>query len=135
MKNILVGDAAQGKLYVTAHCASCHKEGTFDHIAGKYRSPDQLQHDWVWPTRPSDNSLAITATVKVQDGSSISGRVTEVSDFRITLIDANGQTHVVDREPGVDVQMHDPLAPHQQMIMTLKNRDLHNVTAYLETLK
>ena len=31
--------------------------------------------------------------------------------------------------------MKDPLAPHQAMIMTLKNDDLHNVTAYLETLK
>ena len=31
--------------------------------------------------------------------------------------------------------MNDPLAAHQQMMMTLKNDDMHNVTAYLETLK
>jgi len=31
--------------------------------------------------------------------------------------------------------MKDPLAPHQAMIMTLKNDDMHHVTAYLETLK
>lgn len=28
-----------------------------------------------------------------------------------------------------------PLAPHQAMIMTLRNDDMHDVTAYLETLK
>ena len=84
---------------------------------------------------PTDNSLAITATVKTADGATISGRVTQVSDFRITLVDGDGQTHVIDRVPGVDVVMKDPLAPHQAMVMTLKNDDMHNVTAYLETLK
>jgi hypothetical protein len=42
---------------------------------------------------------------------------------------------VVERGAGVDVQMKDPLAPHQAMIMTLQNDDMHNVTAYLETLR
>lgn len=135
IKNIVVGDASAGKAYVGSHCATCHKQGTFEHIAGKFRSPDQLQHDWVWPNRPSDNSLAITADVKAADGTSISGRVTQISDFRIVLVDSKGQSHTIDRGAGVDVQLHDPLAPHQELLMTLKNRDMHNVTAYLETLK
>jgi len=57
-----------------------------------------------------------------------------VSDFRITLVDAAERTHVINREPGVQVQIKDPLAGHQEMIMTLTNADMHNVTAYLETL-
>ena len=133
--NILVGDPAKGQAYVAAKCMSCHTAGTFAHIASKFRSPDQLQRGWVWPTRPADNSLAITATVKTADGATFSGRVTQVSDFRITMVDAGGQTHVIERGAGVDVQMNDPLAPHQAMIMTLTNEDMHNATAYLETLK
>ena len=133
--NILVGDAAKGQAYFAANCVSCHSAGAFAHLASKYRSPDQLQRGWVWPARPADNSLAITATVKTANGASISGRVTQVSDFRITLVDSDGRTHVTERGTGVDVQMKDPLAPHQAMIMTLKNDDMHNVTAYLETLK
>jgi mono/diheme cytochrome c family protein len=133
--NILVGNAAQGQTYVQANCMSCHTAGSFAHIASKFRSPDQLQRSWVWPPRPADNSLAITGTVRMKDGGTISGRVTQVSDFKITLVDSNGQTHVIDREPGVEVEMKDPLAPHQAMIMTLKDDDMHNVTAYLETLK
>jgi cytochrome c oxidase cbb3-type subunit 3 len=73
--------------------------------------------------------------VKMPDGAMIAGRVTRVSDFRITLVDRAGQIHVIDREPGVEVQVRDPLAAHQEMIMTLTNTDMHNVTAYLATLK
>jgi cytochrome c oxidase cbb3-type subunit 3 len=133
--NILVGDPARGQAYVAANCMSCHTPQTFEHIAIKFRSPDQLQRSWVWPARPADNSLAITATVKTVDGNVISGRVTQVSDFRIALVDNNGQSHVIDRGPGVAVEMKDPLAPHQALLMTLKDDDMHNVTAYLETLK
>ena len=133
--NVLVGDPAKGKTYVAANCMSCHKESTFDHIGGKFRSPDQLQRGWIWPTRPADQSLAISATVNTADGGMISGRVTQVSDFLITLLDKDGQTHAIDRGPGVRVEMHDPLAPHQALVMTLKNDDMHNVTSYLETLK
>jgi cytochrome c oxidase cbb3-type subunit III len=133
--NILVGNAEKGQAYVEAHCLSCHTMETFLHIGSKFRSPDQLQRGWIWPPRPSANSLAVTATVKAPDGGIITGRVKEVSDFRITLIDKAGQTHVIDRDPNVTVEMKDPLAGHQAMIMTLKNDDMHNVTAYLETLK
>jgi cytochrome c oxidase cbb3-type subunit 3 len=133
--NILVGNAAKGHAYVAANCMSCHTASDFTHIAGKFRSPEQLQRGWVWPARETNNSLAITATVKTADGATISGRVKQVSDFRVTLVDSNGQTHVIDRGPAVDVEMKDPLSAHQAMVMTLKNDDLHNITAYLETLK
>jgi cytochrome c oxidase cbb3-type subunit III len=133
--NILTGDAAKGRSYVAANCMSCHTAATFDHIASKFRSPDQLQRGWLWPARPADQSLAITATVKTAAGATISGRVIQVSDFRITITDSDGQTHVIKRAPGVEVQMKDPLAPHQTMIEALRNDDMHNVTAYLDTLK
>jgi cytochrome c oxidase cbb3-type subunit 3 len=58
-----------------------------------------------------------------------------MSDFRITVVDATGQTHEIERKPGVTVQIEDPLAAHAEMIGTLTNDDMHNVTAYLETLK
>lgn len=134
-ENILVGDAAKGKAYVEANCMSCHTEATFAHIASKYRSADQLQRNWVWPTRPADNSLAVTATVKEPDGTVIDGRLTQISDFKVTVVDAAGKAHAIDRIPGVEVRTKDPLAPHEALLTTLKNDDMHNVTSYLETLK
>jgi cytochrome c oxidase cbb3-type subunit 3 len=133
--NILVGDAVKGHAYVTAHCMSCHTAETFAHIASQFRSPEQLQRGWIWPSRAGDNSLATTATVKTPDGDTITGRVTQVSDFRITIVDGAGRTHVIDRNPDVEAQIKDPLASHQEMIMTLTNDNMHNVTAYLETLR
>ena len=63
--NIVVGDAAKGQAYVSAHCMSCHTTDTFAHIASKFRSPDQLQRGWIWPSRSSSASLGVTATVKM----------------------------------------------------------------------
>lgn len=133
--NILVGDKAKGQAYVTAHCMSCHSAESFQHIASRFRSPEQLQRGWIWPSRSGNGSLAITATVKTPDGATLAGRVMQVTDFRITLVDAGGRQHAIERGPGVDVQMNDPLAAHQQMILTLTNQDMHDVTAYLETLQ
>jgi cytochrome c oxidase cbb3-type subunit III len=133
--NVLVGNAAEGKSYVESHCMSCHTADTFVHIAAKFRSPEQLQRGWIWPARAGGAALAPTAIVKTADSATITGRVTQVSDFRITIEDSAGQTHVIDREPGVEVEMKDPLTPHQEMIMTLSNDEMHNVTAYLDTLK
>ncbi len=133
--NILVGVAAKGRAYVAAHCMSCHSAETFLHLGSKFHSAEELQRSWIWPARPEESSLATTATVTMPDGATIVGRVTQVSDFRITLADRAGQTRVIDRGPGVEVQMKDPLAAHQQMIMTLTNDDMHNVTAYLATQK
>ena len=135
MPNILVGDAAKGKAYVEAKCMTCHTSATFDHIGAKYRTPDVLQRSWIWPTRPQDGSLSITATVKTADGQTVTGRVTQVSDFKITLLGSDGKPKVIERGPGVTVEMKDPLAPHEALIPTIKNDDMHNVTAYLESLK
>ena len=128
--NILVGDAAKGKAYVEVHCMSCHKADAFEHYASRFRSPDQLQRNWIWPAR----DVKVTATVKSASGA-ISGTVTRIDDFRITLVDATGKTVTVDRKPGTHLDITDPLAPHQEFLMKLGNDDMHNVTAYLETLK
>lgn len=130
VRNILVGNPAKGEAYVKDHCMSCHTGATFEHIAGRFRSPEQLQRGWIWPVRDAN----ITARVNTPEGT-ISGRVTQLSDFRIMLVDNSGRTHAIDRGAGVVVQMNDPLAAHQQMVTTLANDDMHNVTAYLETLK
>ena len=73
--------------------------------------------------------------MKTNDGSTVTGRVTQISDFKIALIDSTGKAHVIPRNAGVDVQLKDPLAAHQKLINDLKNFDMHNVTAYLESLK
>jgi mono/diheme cytochrome c family protein len=134
--NILVGDKAKGQAYIEAHCASCHTAETFTHIGSRFQSPERLQRAWIWPRR-SDNpkKLTVTATVRMPGGATLSGHVTQISDFRITLVDAEGRRQPIEREPGVTVEIHDPLAAHEQLVITLSNDDMHNVTAWLASLK
>jgi cytochrome c oxidase cbb3-type subunit 3 len=133
--NVLVGTEEKGRQYVAGHCIPCHVPGSFAHIGARFRTPEQLQKGWLWPMRSGDSSLETTAIVKMPGGATAVGRVTQISDFHITLVDRSGQTQVIDRKKGVQVQMKDPLASHQEMIMTITNDDMHNVTAYLDTLK
>lgn len=133
--NILVGNAAKGQAYVETHCMQCHTADTFAHIGSRFRSPDQLQRGWIWPARTNNPSLEVTACVKTQDGVTIAGRVSQLSDFRIILIDSDGKPRAIDLVPGVQFDIRDPLTPHKKMIMTLANDDMHNVTAYLESLQ
>lgn len=133
--NILVGDEAKGRAFVASRCSPCHTPESFAHIGSKFRSPEQLQRGWIWPLHSGDNSLMPTATVKMPGGETIAGRVTQVSDFRITLVDNAGQPRTIDRVHGVEVEIKDPLAAHQEIIQSLTNDEMHNVTAYLETLK
>jgi cytochrome c oxidase cbb3-type subunit III len=133
--NIVVGDPINGKAYVAAHCMNCHTAETFAHLGSKFRSPDQLQRGWIWPSRSANPALAIMATVTMPDGSTVAGRVTQVSDFKVTLTDQSGQAHAITLDKGTKLEMKDPLAAHQEMIMTLTNRDMHDVTAYLDSLK
>jgi len=128
--NILVGNSNEGKAYVASHCMGCHSEETFAHIAGRFRSPDQLQRYWIWPVQNSE----LTATVRTR-GATVKGRVVQISDFRVALVSESGKTFTFKRSPGVEVRIKDPLAAHQEMVMSLTNEDMHNVTAYLETRK
>ena len=130
VRNIVVGDPIKGKTYIEGHCTSCHSAASFEHIASRFRSAEQLQRDWIWPAA----SANINAVVKTP-GQTITGKVIQLSDFRIALIDGTGKSHLIDRGPGVSVEINDALAAHERIVMTLGNDDMHNVTAYLETLK
>jgi mono/diheme cytochrome c family protein len=138
--NILVGNKEKGRSYVEAHCTSCHTPETFAHIGSRFRSPDQLQRAWIWPPRSQNPKLAVTATVRTGDGRTLAGRVVQISDFRINLVDADGRRQALELGPGMEVEIKqveikDPLAAHEPIVMTLSNEDMHNVTAYFASLK
>lgn len=133
--NIVTGDPVKGRAYVQTNCMSCHNDATFAHIRSKFRAPELLQRGWIWPARPSDHSLDVTAIVRLPGGRVVSGRVTMISDFKIGLLGGDGSPQILDRGPDVVVDLKDPLAAHEALIATLKNDDMRNVTAYLDTRK
>jgi mono/diheme cytochrome c family protein len=133
VKNIVLGDPEKGASYVAAHCLSCHSlAGDLKGLGEKWR-PVDLQRYWIMPPRTGD-SRAVTATVRTSQRT-WQGRVEQIDDFRIVLIEDSGQPVVINRDAGVAVELQDPLAPHVAMVGNLTDPDMINVTAYLETLK
>jgi cytochrome c oxidase cbb3-type subunit III len=133
-RDIVLGDPKKGANYVAAHCLGCHSlTGDLKGLGEKWR-PIDLQRYWIMPPRTAGGGRAITATVRAPRAT-WQGRVQQIDDFRIVLVEDSGPPLVITRETGVTVELHDPLAPHVAMIGNLADPDMINVTAYLETLK
>ena len=59
-----------------------------------------------------------------------------VTDFDVTLRLADGSTRTWARDHGVPkVEITDPLQAHVDIMTKLTDTDMHNLTAYLATLK
>ena len=142
--SILVGNAKAGEAYFKNKCASCHSvTGDLQGLAGKIADPRALQQAWLMPGGGrggrgggGGNMPPTTVTVTMADGQKVEGRLLRIDDFLVTLIDANGKEQSIRRDgatPKVDV--HDPLDPHRELLRVYSDKDIHDVTAYLVTLK
>ena len=153
--NILVGNAAAGKQYFDANCASCHSTGgDMAGVATRYATPMTLQNAWVSggggggrggrggpgaeggaaPRVPKP----VTAVVTTRDGQKIEGRLDRIDDFLVQLTLADGTQRTFSRTAtgsATAVQITDPLAGHKQLWTKLTDTNIHDVTAYLVTLK
>jgi cytochrome c oxidase cbb3-type subunit III len=77
-----------------------------------------------------------TVTVTLPSGKSFSGRLDRIDDFSVSLRDSSGDFHSFSREgTAPKVEVHDPLKTHTDMLRVYTDADIHNMTAYLETLK
>ncbi len=149
--NVLVGDVNAGKAYFDAHCASCHSiTGDLKGIGAKYANdPRGLQGDWVAGTGGGGGGRGgggrggrgggQQATVTLANGEKIQGTLVKHTDFLVVLTLPDGTRKEwprVNDIPAVDVV--DPQAAHKKMVLELDdpdNKNMHDVTAYLATLK
>ena len=77
-----------------------------------------------------------TVTVTAANGQKSEGRLLRIDDFIVVLAGNDGQQKSFRRDGDVPkVEVHDPLEPHKKLISTYTDKDIHNVTAYLVTLK
>jgi len=134
--NILTGDPKEGEQFFrgAGKCSSCHSvTGDLAGIGEKY-DPPVLQSIWLNPLRR--RAAPQTATVTPPSGRAISGTLEHLDEFSVTLRDSSGalRTFSIDNDvPRVEV--HDPLEPHFDLYHRLTDADIHNITAYLATIK
>lgn len=146
--NLLVGNARAGETYFKAQCAACHSAtGDLAGIATRITNIEQLQNSWVagrragGPGGPAANAARkpVRVTVKFAGGSTVDGVLVRMDDFVLSLRTDAGDYRSFTRRsvtPRIEsVTVDDPLAAHRALWTKLKDSDMHDVTAYLATLK
>jgi cytochrome c oxidase cbb3-type subunit 3 len=131
LKLLLTGDAAAGKTFFSGAggCSKCHSPpGDLAGIAKKYAPPD-LQARFLYPS-----GIAKTAIVTTPSGERFEGKLLYADSFRIAIKDAAGWYHSWPRSE-VKAEVHNPLMAHQELLSKYTEADMHNMFAYLETLK
>jgi cytochrome c oxidase cbb3-type subunit 3 len=84
----------------------------------------------------SGNGRPITATVTMPSGEKIEGRLVSIDHFMVTLMMADDTVRSIRRDGDrPKVEINDPLAAHKAMLAGLTDKDMHDVTAFLATLK
>jgi cytochrome c oxidase cbb3-type subunit 3 len=146
--NYVVGNAAAGKTYFDAKCASCHSiTGDLQGIGG--RMPDARTLNTLWVSggavggagrgrgaAGAPDPRTPTVTITPQTGPKTEGRLVKIDDFIVTITLADGSLRSFRRQgdqPKVEIK--DPLDAHRALWKTLGDKDMHDVTAYLVTLK
>jgi hypothetical protein len=142
--SIIVGDSKAGEAFFNARCASCHSTtGDLRGLASRIPDERLLQQTWLMPGSgggrggpPPVTVPPVMATVTLPSGEKIEGRLDRLDDFTVSLTTADG-THrsfrTIGNTPRVDVR--DPLQPHRDLLGVYTDGDIHNVTAFLVTLK
>ena len=146
-QNVLTGDAKAGAVFFNGQgkCATCHSAatGNLAGIGGRFE-PIDLQQRFLFPgggrggrgrTGGPPPASAVKVTVTPASGESVTGVLVLLDDFNVSLRDALGAYRTFKRGPGVKVVKDDPLAAHHELLDTITDKDIHDVVAYLETLK
>lgn len=143
--NLLVGNAREGERYFKAECASCHAPtGDLAGIGTRLKDIEQLQNSWVAGRRlgaPAANAVRpqTRVTVKFAGGASAEGSLLRMDDFVVSLRTDAGDYRSYTRRsatPRIEsIAVTDPLAPHRALWSKLSDKTMHDVTAYLATIK
>ena len=143
--SILVGNAEEGKAYFAAKCSGCHSAADMSKITARISDPKRLQNAWLEggtrqeeesPEGAAASARTVTATVTLDGGQTVEGKLVRVDEFLITLTLADGSQKTFARTGDTPkVAIHDPLKAHRDLLPQYSDRDIHDVTAYLVTLK
>jgi len=138
--SVIVGDAKAGETYFKSKCGACHSaSGDLKGIGSRISDGRTLQQRWLMPTgggRGGAQGAPATVTVTLASGQKAEGRLGRIDDFIVTLTEADGTSRSFRRDgDNPKVEIHDPLEPHKDMLRIYADKDIHDVTAYLVTLK
>jgi cytochrome c oxidase cbb3-type subunit III len=127
-----VGDAKKGEEYFNGAggCRNCHSvTGDLAKIGAKFSQAATMQSRFLWPATLGPAKAKITI-----GGETIAATIRTLNDFDLSFTDAAGNYHYA-RRADVKIEYDDKLAGHRALLPKYSDADIHNLTAYLVTLK
>ena len=127
--DLQTGNLEAGKQYFAANCASCHSPtGDLAGIASKFQGL-RLEQRFLYP-----RDAAGTVTVTLPSGKQFKGKLAYKDEFVIGLKDSYGwyQSWPIS---SVKFTIDDPAEAHHTLLTKYSDDDVHNLMAYLQTLK
>jgi mono/diheme cytochrome c family protein len=148
--DILVGDPKAGEAYFNGpgRCRACHSPaGDLRGVGAKYE-PATLQGRLLLPRgrerAPGSppvplykDPTAVKVSVTPSSGATVTGALVRLTDFEVTLYEAEGDRQRTWLRNGdvPKVVVADPLQAHLDQLTQWTDADMHNMTAYLASLK
>lgn len=139
--DIVTGNAAAGERYFNSEggCRGCHSPtGDLAHVGSRLSPPD-LQQAFLYPESRSLSGASepLPAVVKVtlNSGQQLTGHLRSLDEFHAVFTDDQGEFHSVALDANTRVDVEDKMTAHRQLLDKYTDADMHNLTAYLVTLK
>jgi len=133
--DLQTGNATAGKKYFDGACTKCHSaSGDLAGLATRVQGLTLLQRMLYPNGPPRDPNRAAQVTVTLPDGQRVTGRLTYRDEFTIALTDASGWYRSWAAKL-VRFTVDDPLQAHVEQLGKYTDADMHDVFAYLQTLR
>jgi cytochrome c oxidase cbb3-type subunit III len=135
LQRLLIGNADAGKAYFEGPggCTNCHSvSGDLAGVAKKY-TPIDLQARILYPEKLFKNTKT-DGIVTLPSGEQVHGHVLYQDDFAVGLIDSSGWYRSFDRAKN-KVEFNNRLAAHRDQLFKLSQQQVHDLFAYIQTLK
>jgi cytochrome c oxidase cbb3-type subunit 3 len=133
-EDLATGNAAAGREYFNGEgkCSSCHSPTGDLAGIGKRLQGLNLLRRMLYPGRPG--STQARATFLLPSGQTVVAPLADEDEFSVTVLDPLAARQTYQRS-AVEVKVDDPLSAHFERLGKYTDADMHNVYAYLESLK
>lgn len=129
--DLQTGNVEAGKQYFdgAGGCATCHSPtGDLAGVASRYKGLE-LEEQMLYPKHAKSK-----VTVTLASGQTISGVLDYLDEFTVGIIDATGAYHSW-RTRDVHYEVDPALAAHVELFSKYTDADVHNLMAFLQTLR
>ena len=139
IEDLQTGDAQAGKQYFNGAggCAKCHSpSGSFASVGARFQGLALMQR-MLYPRNRAPGAtpgLLPATVVTTAAGQAVSGRLAYRDEFSITIVDDNGWSHSFPVAT-VKIEGEDPLREHTEQLGKYTEKEMHDVFAYLQSLK